>query len=107
MDSSAKDIMIMRGGQLRQEDEGTAAAMIRRPVRHLVHDSRAQHLHMFVTEADNALIAFLASSPALLASANAQEPDENLTLAERQRVRKLTHHLHVVGGRVSKTSLRR
>ena len=45
------------------------------------------------------LLQFFVASPA-------QETEDNVSPAERERVRKLIHRLHVARGHVSKTSLR-
>ena len=78
------------------------SAMIRRLVNGFVHDLRPPQLHMFLSEADR----ILSSSPAVLVASSAQETEKDISPAERERVRKLTHRLHVSGGHVSKTTLR-
>ena len=75
--------------------------MIRRLVNGFVHDLRPPQLHIFLSEADR----LLSASPAVFVASPAQETEENVSPAERERVRKLIHRLHVVGGHVSKTSL--
>ena len=76
--------------------------MIRRLVNGFVHDLRPPQLHMFLSEADRILY----SSPAVFVASSAQETEKDISPAERERVRKLIHRLHVSGGHVSKTSLR-
>ena len=76
--------------------------MIRRLVNGFVHDLRPPQLHMFLSEADR----ILSSSPAVFVASSAQETEKDISPAERERVRKLIHRLHVSGGHVSKTSLR-
>ena len=78
------------------------SAMIRRLVNGFVHDLRPSQLHMFLSEADR----ILSSSPAVFVASSAQETEKDISPAERERVRKLIHRLHVSGGHVSKTSLR-
>ena len=78
------------------------SAMIRRLVNGFVHDLRPPQLHMFLSEADR----ILSSSPAVFVASSAQETEKDISPAERERVRKLIHRLHVSGGYVSKTSLR-
>ena len=78
------------------------SAMIRRLVNGFVHDLRLPQLHMFLSEADR----ILSSSPAVFVASSAQETEKDISPAERERVRKLIHRLHVSGGHVSKTSLR-
>ena len=56
----------------------------------------------FLSEADR----ILSSSPAVFVASSAQETEKDISPAERERVRKLIHRLHVSGGHVSKTSLR-
>ena len=68
--------------------------MIRRLVNGFVHDLRPPQLHIFLSEADR----ILSSSPAVIVASSAQETET----AERERVRKLIHRLHVSGGHVSK-----
>ena len=77
-------------------------AMIRRLVNGFVQDLRPPHLHMFLSEADH----LLSVSPAVLVASPAQETEGHVSPAERERVQKLIHRLHVAGGHVSKTSLR-
>ena len=55
-----------------------------------------------LSEADH----ILSSSPAVFVASSAQETEKDISPAERERVRKLIHRLHVSGGHVSKTSLR-
>ena len=76
--------------------------MIRRLVNGFVHDLRPPQLHMFLSEA----FRILSSSLAVFAASSAQETEKDISPAERERVRKLIHRLHVSGGHVSKTSLR-
>ena len=76
--------------------------MIRRLVNGFVHDLRPPQLHMFLSEADR----ILSSSPAVFVASSAQETEKDISPAERERVRKLIHRLHVSGGHVSKTRLR-
>ena len=57
---------------------------------------------MFLSEADR----MLSSSPAVFVASPAQETEKDISPAERERVRRLIHRLHVSGGHVSKTSLR-
>ena len=57
---------------------------------------------MFLSEADR----MLSTSPAVFVASHAQETEKGISSAERERVRKLIHRLHVSGGHVSKTSLR-
>ena len=76
--------------------------MIRRLVNGFVHDLRPPQLHMFLSEADR----ILSSSPAVFVASSAHETEKDISPAERERVRKLIHRLHVSGGHVSKTSLR-
>ena len=76
--------------------------MIRRLVNGHVHDLRPPQLHMFLSKADR----ILSSSPAVFVASSAQETEKDISPAERERVRKLIHRLHVSGGHVSKTSLR-
>ena len=57
---------------------------------------------MFLSEADR----LLSASPAFFVVSPAQETEDHVSPAERERVRKLIHRLHVAGGHVSKTSLR-
>ena len=52
------------------------------------------------------LIVFYPHLPAVFAASSAQETEKDISPAERERVRKLIHRLHVSGGHVSKTSLR-
>ena len=78
------------------------SAMIRRLVNGFVHDLRPPQLHMFLSEADR----MLSSSPVAFVASSAQETEKDISPAERERVRKLIHRLHVSGGHVSKTSLR-
>ena len=78
------------------------SAMIRRLVNGFVHDLRPPQLHMFLSEADR----ILSSSPAVFVASSAQETEKDISPAERERVRKLIHRLHISGGHVSKTSLR-
>ena len=56
----------------------------------------------FLSEADR----ILSSSAAVFVASSAQETEKDISPAERERVRKLIHRLHVSGGHVSKTSLR-
>ena len=77
-------------------------AMIRRVVNGFVHDLRPPQLHMFLSEADH----LLSVSPAVFVASPAQETEDHVSPAERERVQKLIHRLHVAGGHVSKTSLR-
>ena len=77
-------------------------AMIRRLVYGFVHDLRPPEPHTFLSEADR----LLSVSPAFSVASPAQETEDNVSPAERERVRKLIHRLHVAGGHVSKTSLR-
>ena len=67
-------------------------AMIRRLVNGFVHDLEADRL--------------LSTSPAGFVASPAEETEDNVSPAERERVRKLIYRLHVAGGHVSKTSLR-
>ena len=76
-------------------------AMIRRSVNGVVHDLRPPLLHMFLSEADG----LLSASPAVFVASPAQETEDNVSLAERERDRKLTRRLRVAGGHVSKASL--
>ena len=69
--------------------------MIRRLVNGFVHDLRLPQLHRQKHVISR---CFVASS--------AQETEKDIFPAERERVRKLIHRLHVSGGHVSKTSLR-
>ena len=78
------------------------SAMIRRLVNGFVHDLRPPQLHMFLSAADR----ILSTSPAVFVASSAQETEKDISPAERERVRKLIHRLHVSGGHVSKTSLR-
>ena len=48
----------------------------------------------------------LSASPAVFVATPAHKNEENVSPAERERVRKLIHRLHVSGGDVLKTSLR-
>ena len=66
-----------------------------------VHDLRPPQLHMFLSGADRVL----SSSPAVFVASPAQETEKDIFPAERERVRKLIHRLHVSGD-VSKTNLR-
>ena len=75
---------------------------IRRKENCFVHDLRPPQLHMFLSEADR----ILSSSPSVFVASSAQETEKDIAQAERERVRKLIHRLHVSGGHVSKTSLR-
>ena len=77
-------------------------AMIRRVVNGFVHDRRPHQLHMFLSEADH----LLSVSLAVLVASTAQETEDHVSLAERERVQKLVHRLHVARGHVSKMSLR-
>ena len=77
-------------------------AMIRRLVNGLVHDLRPPQLHMLLSEVDHLLSVF----PAVFVAPPAQETEDQVSPAERERVQKLIHRLHVAGGHVSKTSLR-
>ena len=52
------------------------------------------------------LIVFDPHLPQFLVASSAQETEKDISPAERERVRKLIHRLHVSGGHVSKTSLR-
>ena len=54
----------------------------------------------------NGFVVFLISSPAVSVASSAQVTEKDISPAERERVRKLIHRLHVSGGHVSKTSLR-
>ena len=76
--------------------------MIGRLVNGFVHDLRLPQSHMFLSEADRMLSIY----PAVFVASPAQEPEKDISSAERERVRKLIHRLHVSGGHVSKTSLR-
>ena len=76
--------------------------MIRRLVNGFVHDLRPPQLHIFLSEADR----LLSASPAVFVASPAQETEDNVSPAERERVRKLIYRLHVAGGHVSRTSLR-
>ena len=73
-------------------------AMIRRLVNGLVHDLRPPQLHMLLSEVDHLLSVF----PAVFVAPPAQETEDQVSPAERERVQKLIHRL----GHVSKTSLR-
>ena len=89
----------------KQKSEGKReypSAIIRRLLNGFVHDLRPPQLHMFLSEADR----ILSSSPAVFVASSAQETEKDVSPAERERVRKLIHGLHVSGGHVSKTSLR-
>ena len=77
-------------------------AVIRRLVNGFVHDLRPPQLHMFLSEADN----LLSVSPAVFVASPAQGTEDHVSPAERERVHKFIHPLHVAGGHVSKTSLR-
>ena len=77
-------------------------AMIRRLVNGFVHDLRPPQHHIFLLEADR----LLSASPAVFVASPAQETEDNVSPAERERVRKLIYLLHVAGGHVSRTSLR-
>ena len=79
-----------------------SSAMIRRSVNGVVHDLRPPLLHMFLSEADG----LLSASPAVFVASPAQETEDNVSPAERERVRKLTRRLRVAGGHVSKANLR-
>ena len=57
---------------------------------------------MFLSEAAR----MLSTSPAVFVVSPAQETEKDISSAERERVPKLIHRLHVSGGHVSKTSLR-
>ena len=48
----------------------------------------------------------LSASPAVFVACPVQETEGHVSEAERERIRKLIHLLHVAGGHVSKTSLR-
>ena len=76
--------------------------MIRRLVNGFVDDLRPPQLHMFLSEADR----MLSSSLAVFVASPAQETEKDISPVERERVRKLTHRLHVSGGHVSRTTLR-
>ena len=65
------------------------------------HDLRLPQLHMFLSEADR----MLSTSPAVFVASLAQETEKDISSEERERLRKLTHRLHVSGGHVSRTSL--
>ena len=52
------------------------------------------------------LIVFYPRLPQFFVASSAQETEKDISPAERERVRKLIHRLHVSGGHVSKTSLR-
>ena len=78
--------------------------MIGRLVKGLVHDLRPPQFHMLLSEADHLLLSV---SPAVfVASSPAQETEDHVSPAERERAQKLIHRLHVAAGHVSKTSLR-
>ena len=77
--------------------------MSRRLVNDFVHDLRPPQIHMFLTEADRMLSLHL---PQFLLHPLHKKPRRIFPPAERERVRKLIHRLHVSGGHVSKTSLR-
>ena len=66
-------------------------SMIRRLVNGFVHYLRLPQLHMFLS--------------AVFVASLAKESEDNVSPAERDRVRKLIHRLHVARGHVSKTSL--
>ena len=74
------------------------SAKIRRLVNGFAHDLHPPQLHMFLSEADR----ILSSSPAVFVASAAQETEKDISPAERERVRKLIHRLHVSGGHVSK-----
>ena len=76
--------------------------MIRRLVNGFVHDLRPPHLHMFYSEADR----MLSTSPTVFVARPAQETEDNVSPAQRERARTLIHRLPVAEGHVSKTSLR-
>ena len=77
-------------------------AVIRTLVNGFVHDLRPPQLHIFLSEADR----LLSASPAVYVASPAQESEDNVSPAERERVRKFIHRLHVAGGHGSNTSLR-
>ena len=77
-------------------------AMIRRLVNGFVHDLHPPQLHTFLSEADH----LLSVSPAVVVASPAQETEDHVSPAERERVQKLIHRLHVAGHHVSRTSLR-
>ena len=52
------------------------------------------------------LIVFYPHLQQFLFASSAQETEKDISPAERERVRKLIHRLHVSGGHLSKTSLR-
>ena len=56
----------------------------------------------FFSEADR----LLSASPAVFVASHAQKTEDHVSPAERERVRKLIHRLHVAGGHVSKKSFR-
>ena len=99
---SVKEIPNTCGNEHQKEKREYPSAVIRRLVNGFVHDLRPPQLHMFLSAADRVL----SSSPAVFVVSSAQETEKDITPAERERVRKLTHRLHVSGGHVSKTSLR-
>ena len=78
------------------------SAMIRRLVNGFVHDLRLPQLHMFFLK----LIVFYPHLPQFLLLHLLKKTRGIFSPAERERVRKLIHRLHVSGGHVSKTSLR-
>ena len=87
---------------MRVSERESPVAMIRRLVDGFVHDLRPRQLRMFLSEADR----LLSASPAVLVAPPAHNNEDSVLPAERERVRKLIHRLHVAGGHVSKTSLR-
>ena len=78
------------------------SAMIRRLVNGFVHDLRPPQLHVYFLK----LIVFYPHLPQFLLLHLLKKPRRIFFPAERERVRKLIHRLHVSGGHVSKTSLR-
>ena len=65
-----------------------------------VHDLRPPQLHMFLSEADRVYPHL----PQFLLHPLHKKTEKVISSAERERVRKLIHRLHVSGGHVSKTS---
>ena len=63
--------------------------MIRRLVNGFVHDLRPPQLHIFLSEADR----LLSASPAVFVASPAQETEDNVSPAERERVGELIHRL--------------
>ena len=77
-------------------------AMIRRLVNGFVHDLRPPQRHIVLSEADR----MSSTSHQFLLNPLHKKLRRIFSSAERERVRKLIHRLHVSGGHVSKTSLR-